>query len=200
MKKKIIFIVILIILILLVSIFGMRLSKLNKISELRDESKKISNLYFTEEGSSSITEFWKKDNIIKQNVRLKSGDGNITFWKDFEKDEGYTIFNNSKTYNVGVEVISTQPQANNINCLDNKNILLLSINPMFKITSKKYNDRDCYYIKSGQDEVYIDKEYGITLYQKNELNEYKVNYSVNTVTDEDIAKPDLADFTNSYAE
>ena len=200
MKKKIIFIVILIILILLVSIFGMRLSKLNKISELRDESKKISNLYFTEEGSSSITEFWKKDNIIKQNNKLKIGDGDITLWKNFENDESLTIFNTTQKYMQGAEGIRLEPSLNiNIeNALENK--FLLALNPMVKISSKEYDSKDCYYIKQGQDEVYIDKEYGIPLYQSNGVNEIVVKYSVNTVTDEDIAKPDLANFTNSNAE
>ena len=48
-----------------------------------------------------------------------------------------------------------------------------------------YNDID--YIKLGQDEAYIDKEYGMVLYNKSEENEITVKYTVNTVTDEDVS-------------
>lgn len=198
MKKKIVFLVILIIVALIAVIFSWRLITLNKIKKLNEESIKISNLYFIEENNNSITEFWKKDNIIKENIKLVLGDNNITFWENFDNNESYTIFNNTKTYSTGTDGIIFEPQANNINILDSNNAILLALNPMFKISSKEYDNKSCYYIKLGQDEAYIDKEYGMVLYNKSEENEITVKYTVNTVTDEDVEKPDLTNYKSNY--
>ena len=124
----------------------------------------------------------------------------MTMWKDLNTDEGYTIFNNSNSYLIGAETIATEPQANNIYLLDYNNTILLALNPMIKINTKEYDNKSCWYLKNGQEEVYIDKETGIVLYNKNEQlgREIKLKYSINTVTDEDVAKPDLSDYKNRY--
>lgn len=197
MKKKIVFLVILIIIIILVVLFLWRLVLINKIKDLNGESIKISNLYFIEEDGSSITEFWKKDNIIKENTKLMLENNNLTFWNNFDTEESYTLFNNIKKYSMGTNGMIYEPQANNVEILDSNNSILLALNPMFKIKTEQYDGKICYYIKLGQDEVYIDKEYGITLYQKSENNELKVKYSINSVKDEDVAKPDLTNYTNN---
>ena len=71
---------------------------------------------------------------------------------------------------------------------------------MIKINTKEYDNKSCWYLKDRQEEVYIDKETGIVLYNKNEQlgREIKLKYSINTVTDEDVAKPDLSDYKNRY--
>lgn len=199
MKKKII-LAVLIIVVILVLLFMWRLITLNNIKKLNEESIKISNIYYVEEEKNAIVEIWKKDDIVKENTIVINSDTNMTMWKDLNTDEGYTIFNNSNSYLIGAETIATEPQANNIYLLDYNNTILLALNPMIKINTKEYDNKSCWYLKDRQEEVYIDKETGIVLYNKNEQlgREIKLKYSINTVTDEDVAKPDLSDYKNRY--
>ena len=199
MKKKII-LAVLIIVVILVILFMWRLITLNNIKKLNEESIKISNIHYVEEEKNAIVEIWKKDDIVKENTIVINSDTNMTMWKDLNTDEGYTIFNNSNSYLIGAETIATEPQANNIYLLDYNNTILLALNPMIKINTKEYDNKSCWYLKNGQEEVYIDKETGIVLYNKNEQSgrEIKLKYSINTVTDEDVAKPDLSDYKNRY--
>ena len=199
MKKKII-LAVLIIVVILVILFMWRLITLNNIKKLNEESIKISNIHYVEEEKNAIVEIWKKDDIVKENTIVINSDTNMTMWKDLNTDEGYTIFNNSNSYLIGAETIATEPQANNIYLLDYNNTILLALNPMVKIRTKEYDNKSCWYLKNGQEEVYIDKETGIVLYNKNEQlgREIKLKYSINTVTDEDVAKPDLSDYKNRY--
>ena len=199
MKKKII-LAVLIIVVILVILFMWRLITLNNIKKLNEESIKISNIHYVEEEKNAIVEIWKKDDIVKENTIVINSDTNMTMWKDLNTDEGYTIFNNSNSYLIGAETIATEPQANNIYLLDYNNTILLALNPMIKINTKEYDNKSCWYLKNGQEEVYIDKETGIVLYNKNEQlgREIKLKYSINTVTDEDVAKPDLSEYKNMY--
>lgn len=199
MKKKII-LAVLIIVVILVILFMWRLITLNNIKKLNEESIKISNIHYVEEEKNAIVEIWKKDDIVKENTIVINSDTNMTMWKDLNTDEGYTIFNNSNSYLIGAETIATEPQANNIYLLDYNNTVLLALNPMIKINTKEYDNKSCWYLKNGQEEVYIDKETGIVLYNKSEQSgrEIKLKYSINTVTDEDVAKPDLSDYKNRY--
>ena len=105
-----------------------------------------------------------------------------------------------KYSSIGKEIISNELQANHIYLLDYNNTIILALNPMVKIRTKEYDNKSCWYLKNGQEEVYIDKETGIVLYNKSEQSgrEIKLKYSINTVTDEDVAKPDLSDYRNRY--
>lgn len=199
MKKKII-LAVLIIVVILVLLFMWRLITLNNIKKLNEESIKISNIYYVEESGSTIEEFWKKDDIIKEKINSGLNNSDMTFWKNSNTNEEYTIFESSNTYLIGAEGMAYEPQANNIYLLDNNNIIILALNPMVKIHTKEYDNKSCWYLKDRQEEVYIDKETGIVLYNKNEQlgREIKLKYSINTVTDEDVAKPDLSDYKNRY--
>ena len=201
MKKRIALVVVIIVVLLLVVLFLWRLITLNNIKKLNEESIKISNIHYVREGNDSIVEVWKKDNIVKQNMNNISGSVNLTLWKNFENDEEYTLYNNEKKYSsIGTEIISNELQANHIYLLDYNNTIILALNPMVKIRTKEYDNKSCWYLKNGQEEVYIDKETGIVLYNKSEQSgrEIKLKYSINTVTDEDVAKPDLSDYKNRY--
>ncbi len=201
MKKRIALVVVIIVVLLLVVLFLWRLITLNNIKKLNEESIKISNIHYVREGNDSIVEVWKKDNIVKQNMNNISGSVNLTLWKNFENDEEYTLYNNEKKYSsIGTEIISNELQANHIYLLDYNNTIILALNPMVKIRTKEYDNKSCWYLKNGQEEVYIDKETGIVLYNKSEQSgrEIKLKYSINTVTDEDVAKPDLSDYRNRY--
>ena len=199
MKKKII-LAVLIIVVILVLLFMWRLITLNNIKKLNEESIKISNIYYVEESGSTIEEFWKKDDIIKEKINSGLNNFDMTFWKNSNTNEEYTIFESSNTYLIGAEGMAYEPQANNIYLLDYNNTIILALNPMVKIRTKEYDNKSCWYLKNGQEEVYIDKETGIVLYNKNEQlgREIKLKYSINTVTDEDVAKPDLSDYKNRY--
>ena len=199
MKKKII-LAVLIIVVILVLLFMWRLITLNNIKKLNEESIKISNIYYVEESGSTIEEFWKKDDIIKEKINSGLNNSDMTFWKNSNTNEEYTIFESSNTYLIGAEGMAYEPQANNIYLLDYNNTILLALNPMIKINTKEYDNKSCWYLKDRQEEVYIDKETGIVLYNKNEQlgQEIKLKYSINTVTDEDVAKPDLSEYKNMY--
>ena len=199
MKKKII-LAVLIIVVILVLLFMWRLITLNNIKKLNEESIKISNIYYVEESGSTIEEFWKKDDIIKEKINSGLNNSDMTFWKNSNTNEEYTIFESSNTYLIGAEGMAYEPQANNIYLLDYNNTILLALNPMIKINTKEYDNKSCWYLKNGQEEIYIDKETGLVLYNKNEQlgQEIKLKYSINTVTDEDVAKPDLSEYKNMY--
>lgn len=200
MKKRIALVVVIIVVLLLVVLFLWRLITLNNIKKLNEESIKISNIHYVEESGSTIEEFWKKDDIIKEKINSGLNNSDMTFWKNSNTNEEYTIFESSNTYLIGVEGMAYEPQANNIYLLDYNNTILLALNPMIKINTKEYDNKSCWYLKDRQEEVYIDKETGIVLYNKNEQlgREIKLKYSINTVTDEDVAKPDLSDYKNRY--
>ena len=76
---------------------------------------------------------------------------------------------------------------------DFKARLFMSVNPMLYISSKKYNEKECYYFKLGKYEEYTEKDTGFLLYMKND-EERIITYDLDTVTDKDVEKPDLSKY------
>ena len=72
---------------------------------------------------------------------------------------------------------------------------LMSLNILWQIGVEQYNGKDCYYIKEGESEFFIEKESGLILHSLyNGKIDRKIDYTFDTVTDENIKKPDLSEY------
>ena len=67
--------------------------------------------------------------------------------------------------------------------------------PNLYICSKTYNEKSCYYIKFRQEEEIIEKDTGLILHKNDETTSRDVTYEFDTVTDLDIQKPDISQYT-----
>ena len=198
-----------------------RYSVLIKLHKLNGEiGNEITNIHCIEEiserGSTTINEVWKKDDLIS--AKHKSSEGEETrVWEN--KDEWYMIFDKEMKYTKLLQHISIIdfPPISRLTMEDFgvtanfeiKNMKLKdAINPTISIKSIEYEGKNCYQIKqkltgnSFDAEVIYEKETGLPLYiceegskTKDETTyskmEKKYKYEVNTVTDEDVKKPDL---------
>ena len=82
-----ILIVVLILLITLGIIFVTRFNAINKINNKYAESNNKTNCYYLSESDGTIMEYYRKDGIMKLNVKEVNGTGDITFWKNNNTDE-----------------------------------------------------------------------------------------------------------------
>ena len=149
-----------------------------------------------------------KDNKLKY-IILNSSHYLYYEWKNLETNEQY-IFNleNKELYNCDMFIISE-------NILFNLPDMLLNIIKKDKITLKtvldldiifttKYNDKNCYKIRTKTEEIIIDKFTFLPIYSKKKIinsdsenknkMEYTYKFRINDVTDEEIALPDLSDY------
>ncbi len=78
---------------------------------------------------------------------------------------------------------------------DNLSKFMLAINPTVYIGSLDYDNKECYYIKIGEQKELIEKETGLLLNTKSDSDERKLTYSFESVTDEDVEKPDISQYT-----
>lgn len=191
--EKILIVVLLIILLLFVIAFS-RYNTLTNIEEENRQSRNKTNYYYRSETSDTIMEYWKKDEFVKVNMKKVDGDGDITFWKNTLLREEYVFYNTTKKYsknNAGIE--GTIPSS--IVTSNNSDRFKLAINPSTHIGSKKYDNKECYCIKIGNQEEIIEKGTGLLLNSKNGDSERKLTYSFDTVTDEDVERPDISEYT-----
>jgi len=91
-------------------------------------------------------------------------------------------------------MVSTIPSSK---ILSNNSAISLTFNYKFHISFKTYDNKSCYYIKLGENEAYIDRKTGITLYEKTNTTESKLKYELDVVTDADIRKPDISLYNNT---
>ena len=200
--KKILIILGIIFIILLV-FASIRFSILTKIHKRGVLSNQSNNVYYCSETEDTILESWKKDGVIKQNVRQKNGNGNLIFWKNKNTNDGYTFTNSrtaEKTYTneIGglIENIEYISDDNDI-----RTRLFMAINPIVYIGKKEYKGKECYYISSSSllgGAYIIDKETGLTICiedAKSGSEERTIEYIFNQVTDEDVKLPNLEEYT-----
>lgn len=168
--------------VLLLMIF-IRYSILTKIQERNEESNRQANCYYYSETDKTIMEYWRKDGIMKLNVKQVNGVGNITFWKDTNTQEELTFWNEPiKIYTKETNgMIERLP--NGMMFTEQKNIrLMMAINPTLWIGVKKYDQKECYYLKIGEQEEIIEKSTGLILSSRNG-NGRKINDHFDKVTD-----------------
>lgn len=153
------------------------------------------NYYYSSESNSTIMQCWKKDGIIKFNMKQKNREGDITFWSDNNTGEGYVFYNIEKIYSENKGGILYARPSSLTTSYDNLNKFMLAINPTVYIGSLDYNNKKCYYIKIGEQKELIEKETGLLLNTKSDTDERKLTYSFDSVTDEDVQKPDISQYT-----
>lgn len=208
-------IIIITILMILFGIVLYRYSILTKIYKLHSKRNEITNIYYQAEDSDKVTEFWKNGNIIKQKEEFKNERTGGTFWRDTSIDEGFLILEDLKVY---VKTPKGEPRESlpwGFVCEWNTFVkrLEIAINPAVNITCKKYNDKDCYYLRfngsnflDNTEEIY-EIDTGLLLFESGHVqynsadnlekfvnHEVKYEYKINEVLDEDVEKPNLSEY------
>ena len=199
MKHKFLHIIITIVVILIILLLILAISRfyiLSKIQENNEFYEAQNNCYYYSETNNAIMEYWRKDSIMKLNIKYLSNNSDMTFWKNSDTNEDLIFYNsNEKTYsNSNGGMIERLP----IGITFTENIgtrILMAINPTLYIGSKEYNGINCYYIKQFDYEEFIDKETGLILYSNYDNDIRKIYYTFDEVTDEDVKKPNIQEYT-----
>lgn len=199
MKHKLLHIIITIIFILLIILVVLAISRffiLSKIQENNEFYESQNNCHYYLEGNNAITEYWRKDSIMKLNIKYLDNNSDMIFWKNLDTNEDLIFYNsNEKIYsNSNGGMIERLP----IGITFTENIgtrILMAINPTLYIGSKEYNGINCYYIKQFDYEEFIDKETGLILYSNYDNDIRKIYYTFDEVTDEDVKKPNIQEYT-----
>ena len=190
--KKIL-IVLCIIIVVLAIVVGIRYSIITDICTKYENTGKRENYYYRAETKDTEIELWRKGNLAKMVTRQVNGDGVITFWKNSDTNQQVTVFGEpAEKYNDESDTIILDRMPASSFYVDQPEIrFLFAINPMIYIGTDNYNGKDCYVLSMEDNKDYIEKETGIILYGESGNNEYrKINYSIGTVTDEQVKKPD----------
>lgn len=193
-KKKIILIIILIVLILVFIWAFRRYTILNKINKLNEANIQKNNIYYYSVTNDTITEYWQKGDFIKMNVTDTRSSYNNTFWKDPSTNEVICLYNMPRIYSITYDNILLSKPQSTFTQLGNS-IFMSAINPTIHISSKEYNNKDCYSITFHNQEEIIEKETGLLVFTSNNNSERKITYKFNSVTDKDVAEPDLTGYT-----
>ena len=199
MKHKLLHIIITIIFILLIILGVLAISRffiLSKIQENNEFYESQNNCHYYLEGNNANTEYCRKDSIMKLNSKYLDNNSDMIFWKNLDTNEDLIFYNsNEKTYsNSNGGMIERLP----IGITFTENIgtrILMAINPTLYIGSKEYNGINCYYIKQFDYEEFIDKETGLILYSNYDNDIRKIYYTFDEVTDEDVKKPNIQEYT-----
>ena len=199
MKHKLLHIIRTIIFILLIILVVLAISRffiLSKIQENNEFYESQNNCHYYLESNNAIMEYWRKGSIMKLNIKYLDNNSDMTFWENSDTNEDLIFYNsNEKTYsNSNGGMIERLP----IGITFTENIgtrILMAINPTLYIGSKEYNGINCYYIKQFDYEEFIDKETGLILYSNYDNDIRKIYYTFDEVTDEDIKKPNIQEYT-----
>lgn len=199
MKHKLLHIIITIIFILLIILGVLAISRffiLSKIQENNEFYESQNNCHYYLESNNAIMEYWRKNSIMKLNIKYLDNNSDMIFWKNLDTNEDLIFYNsNEKTYsNSNGGMIERLP----IGITFTENIgtrILMAINPTLYIGSKEYNGINCYYIKQFDYEEFIDKETGLILYSNYDNDIRKIYYTFDEVTDEDVKKPNIQEYT-----
>ena len=192
--EKILNIVLLIVLVIFL-VVACRYYALIDITEENSINLTKRNYYYCSESNDIIIECWRKDSIVKINMRQINRDGDITFWKDINTGEEYVFYNTVKEYSENNAGILGSRPSSITTSYDNFSKFMLALTATVYIGTENYEDKECYHIKIGEQEEYVEKETGLLLNTKYGDNERKLIYSFNNVTDEDIQKPDINEYT-----
>ena len=172
-----------------------KLNILNKIAEKNEESKNIQNFYYYSITDETLMECFKKDGIIKLNVRQARGNGDITFWKDSNTGEQLIFWNETKLYDKAEGGILESTPSSMFASPDFTANIMMAVHPFVFIGTQNYNDIECYNIKFNTVYEVISKDTGLLLYNNEENHMRNIQYKFNTVTDKDVEKPNLDEYT-----
>lgn len=161
-KKILILIGIIIILVYMLTVIY-KYNVLCKIKKESDTFKDFTNLHFYSETLDGIREGWEKDGVIKQNIKPKKGEEYLIQWGNRDSEQCILVWNKTKIYMETLAMYSglTSSETSSMN---NKERFLFALNPTTFIKEKKYDDKDCYYLKFYDRGEFIEKDTGICLY------------------------------------
>lgn len=199
MKHKFLHIIITIIFILVIILVILAISRFSILSKIQGNNEfyeSQNNCHYYLESNNAIMEYWRKNSIMKLNIKYLDNNSDMTFWKNSNTNEDLIFYNsNEKTYsNSNGGMIERLP----IGITFTENIgtrILMAVNPTLYIASKEYNGISCYYIKQFNYEEFIEKETGLILYSNYDNDIRKIRYTFNEVTDEDVKKPNIQEYT-----
>ncbi len=191
---KIVGIVLLILFVTLAILVGMRVSILTNIQKEYLNNKKSDNYYYHSISDGTVIECWRKEGTIRMNLKQVGGEGKLTLWKDTDKGESITLYENAKQYSEGEEIAMLDSFPTHFTAQENT-AWLIAINPKVSIKTEQYEGKKCYKIKIGKQEEWIEKQTGLVLASKTEENVRQVNYSFGTVAEENVQKPELVQYT-----
>ena len=186
---------------------------LNKIFSSLSEFKNANNKYYLvntyyENGINSLAKYYYKDNIEKIIVNNNTV-GEYCEVKNLLTDE-------EVIYNVGRKIkyekqqglnfqdnLLNIPNIINIDNKDKKNITIKKVFKIHYIIPISYENKKCYKIVTNSEIVIIDKSTYLPVYaslksaktnsEKTKV-EYKYEFKIGTVTDDDVALPDFSDY------
>ena len=197
--KKIL-IIILIILVVYFSTVFIKYSILTKISVNYEKYREADNFYYYSENEMNIINYWQKDSIKKLNIKHVDSDRDLTFWKDENTGEELLFVEFDKTYSKTQSAMYVNLVSSQLVTLKEEKLIrfAISLNPTLFVFSDRYEDVECYTIKylgNGINTDKVDKQTGLLLYS--EAGDFKPTsrkYKFDSVTDEDIKKPDISKY------
>lgn len=191
--SEIFFIIFLLLVLALFLLIAWRYNVLCDLSKQNNLNLNKSNYYYYSKNNETITEYWKKDNVAKLNMKQINSDRDVTFWRNGNTGEEYTFYNMTMEYTEDGGMFSARPTSITTS-YDNFNKFLLALNPTVFIWTKEYDGKECLDIKIGEQEELIEKETGLLLSTSSEGNVKRLSYSFDTVTDEDVIMPDISQY------
>lgn len=139
---------------------------------------------------------YKKDGTKK----YTSEDGNISY---ITSNEWYQIMTDSKVYAINTDNIVQLLYVPKESLFSGETFLnerfqkkqAIKNGMNYEIGKENYNNKDYMILYTGYTKYYIDKDDFIIKYKKSGNDFYRYEIEINVVTDEDIAIPDLSDYT-----
>lgn len=196
LKRLIIFVFIVVMVIGL--IIGVKWRILYNIQMLNEAKRIEREWYYHSEADSTIMDVYRKGSIYKTKLKQKGKDVALTYWENKQTGEAYVFFEKpTKKYQKAEGGIITDLPMMGYYTEDEKARILMAAMPNIIITTGKYGEKDCYIISGFDGKEYIEKDTGLVLAtQHNNEETRKINYEFRTITDEEIAMPDINQYEN----
>ena len=202
MSKKKIIIIVLIIVLILACIFLVDLVRkvdiLSKYSDKCTEYSQITNFYKKTNGEeSSVTEFWRKDNLGFLKRTSKDDVKMIYYGEDYnwivvDDKNGKTAVKMNK------EGIGIEAQSLTIGTLEMNNLWdKIKVAFSSKITTENLDSIECYKLSLNKEwQIFINKNNLLVMREINGSTDTGIiEYKINEVRDEDVLMPNLAGYT-----
>ena len=202
MSKKKIIIIFLIIVLILACIFLVDLVRkvaiLSKYSDKCTEYSQITNFYKKTNGEeSSVTEFWRKDNLGFLKRTSKDYVKMIYYGEDYnwivvDDKNGKTAVKMNK------EGIGIEAQSLTIGTLEMNNLWdKIKVAFSSKITTENLDSIECYKLSLNKEwQIFINKNNLLVMREINgSIDTGIIEYKINEVRDEDVLMPNLAGYT-----
>lgn len=207
--KRVLLVLLLIIFILLLGNFIKNMLILNRLRDKVSEWNQKDNIYMKIETDSAIIQRYKKDNIEKTIIQHKKE--NLIYTQIIKEDIRFLFTEKGSEKTVATYKATSSDMSNMIgDYTDTDNFLEKMLMLGSNISIENVNHKICYAISQKNNSnrfnpdgcktniLYVEKETGLPIQQIIEFDEYKeintYEYSFNTVSDEDLTIPDIAQY------